>query len=387
MLLTGREDGPPCARPARVALAFDEWATQVAALSGLVGRRVHVDGAALIGERAALAGLGRHGAISCGRGTRLLPSADGWIALSLARADDLELLDAWLDGAWRGAESVAAGEVPVSDMVWEALAAVVARRPSASLTAQATLLGLPCAAVGEREPDTDLFTVTHASPGVVRAIEDLTVVDLSSLWAGPLCANLLGLAGARVVKVDSVTRPDGARRGPPAFFDLLHAGHEDVALDLRTDGGRARLDGLLRDADVVVEASRPRALAAMGLSFADLHDRGWRGVWLSVTGHGADGQRATRVAFGDDGAAAGGLVAQAEDGSPMFCADAIADPAAGLLGATAIMRAIADGVHCHLGVSLANTAAHLAAGVRANPAVSAPTDLVVAAPVARAVAQ
>ena len=38
------------------------------------------------------------------------------------------------------------------------------------------------------------------------------VVDLSALWAGPLCAHLLGLAGARVVKVESLGRPDGARR-------------------------------------------------------------------------------------------------------------------------------------------------------------------------------
>jgi hypothetical protein len=106
MQLTGREDGPPCAQPARVALAFDEWAAQVAESSGLVGRSVQVDGAALIAERAALAGLERHGATSCGRGTRLLPTADGWIALSLARADDLDLLDAWLGETWLDRKSV-----------------------------------------------------------------------------------------------------------------------------------------------------------------------------------------------------------------------------------------------------------------------------------------
>ncbi len=380
MQLTGAEDGPPCAQPARVALAFDDWAAQVAEWSGCVGRRVLVDGAALIGERASLAGLERHGATSCGGGTRLLPALDGWIALSLARADDLALLDAWL-----GEELGLGGEVPVADGVWAAVAAAVAHRPCAALVAQAALLGLPCAAVGERVPDVDVFAVSSASPGVVRPTGELTVVDLSSLWAGPLCTNLLGLAGARVVKVESITRPDGARSGPPAFFELLHAGHEQVALDLRTADGRERLGGLLRSADVVVEASRPRALEALGLSFAHLHGGGWRGVWLSVTGHGAVGEQAVRVAFGDDGAVAGGLVADAGDGAPMFCADAIADPATGLLGATAVLRALAEGVHGHLGVSLANTAAHLAAGVRANAAVSTPADLVAAAPVARVV--
>ncbi|GAB2869516.1 CoA transferase [Nocardioides pacificus] len=53
--------------------------------------------------------------------------------------------------------------------------------------------------------------------------------------AGPLCAHLLGLDGARVVKVESTTRPDGARRGPAAFFELLHAGHAQLTLDLATD--------------------------------------------------------------------------------------------------------------------------------------------------------
>src|SRR4029453_19173112 len=91
------------------------------------------------------------------------------------------------------------------------------------------------------------------------------VVDLSSLWAGPLCAHLLGLQGARVVKVESTGRPDGARRGPAAFFDLLHGGPRGVARDLRDPAGAACLRRLLAAADVVVEASRPRALRQLGI--------------------------------------------------------------------------------------------------------------------------
>jgi hypothetical protein len=380
MQLTGRPDEPPSVAPARVALAFDEWAAQVAGYTRRLGEQVAVDGAALIGERAAIAGLGRRGTVSCGGGSHLLRSADGWVALSLARADDVELLDAWLE------EPLAvAADVPVADCMWERVAGAVAALPAATLVARAALLGLPCAALGERAAEPELFTVQHAATGPVKRLADVMVVDLSSLWAGPLCANLLGLGGARVIKVESSSRPDGARSGPPEFFELLHAGHESASLDLRAKDGRQALADLLRRADVVIEASRPRALAAMGLSFPDAHAGGWRGVWLSVTGHGADGEQAARVAFGDDGAVAGGLVALLADGSPVFCADAVADPATGLLGATAVLAALADGMCGHLGVSLANTAAHLAAGVRTNPGILAPEDLVVSPPRAREV--
>ena len=64
------------------------------------------------------------------------------------------------------------------------------------------------------------------------------VADLSSMWAGPLCARLLGLAGADVIKVETPGRPDGARSGNREFFDWLHAGHRSLAADFRRHAGR-----------------------------------------------------------------------------------------------------------------------------------------------------
>src|SRR5207253_5303213 len=107
--------------------------------------------------------------------------------------------------------------------------------------------------------------VEAAGAGPARGTQGLFVADLSSLWAGPLCAHLLQLAGARVVKVESLHRPDGARSGPAAFFDLLHGGQEAVAIDFRHADGRASLRRLVEAADVVVEGSRPRALEQLGV--------------------------------------------------------------------------------------------------------------------------
>ena len=116
----------------------------------------------------------------------------------------------------------------------------------------------------------------HPGPRVAGAL----VVDLSSLWAGPLCAQLLTAAGARTVKVESTSRPDGARRGPAPFYDLLHAGQDSVALDFRDHRDVDRLRTLLAAADIVIEASRPRALAQLGIDAAGMRRGGLGGVDL-----------------------------------------------------------------------------------------------------------
>lgn len=373
MALTGRPGAAPLVGPARVALAFDHWASDLAAATTGTARVIDVDGAALMGERAAIAGLARHGSTSCGGGCRLLDAADGVVALTLARDDDLVLVHAWLKQPF-----ALHGAVPVLEDDWTAIAAAVATRTLGELVHRAALLGLPCAALGEHRATDPLVVAECVERSGPPPLRDSLVVDLSSLWAGPLCANLLRLGGARVVKVESSSRPDGARSGPVEFYDLLHAGHESVALDLRSPAGQHQLRGLLQRADIVIEASRPRALVAMDAAFATLHGSGWRGQWVSITAHGGRGEAAMRVGFGDDAAVAGGLVAMDESG-PVFCADAVADPATGLLAAAVVAAAIADGVSGHFELSLAGTAAHLAAGVAAHDAIVA-TEPVVAAP-------
>lgn len=344
MALTGRADGPALGPPA----GFVERVHRLEA-----GVALGLDALALLGERAALTGLQRQGDRSCGGATRLLRAGDGWLALSLARPGDIELLDAWLGST-----------APLADDPWSSVAPVVAERSVPELAARGALLGLPVAALPPEprvaSPDGELPVVAEqfgAAPTVEMA--ELLVVDLSSLWAGPLCAQLLGLAGARVVKVESMGRPDGARFGPPAFFDLLHAGHESVALDFTTAEGREDLGRLVEAADVVIEASRPRALRQLGIDAESLLRNGRPRVWLSITGYGRTGDAAQRVAFGDDGAVAGGLVVWDDEG-PCFCADAVADPLTGLVAAHAVVASIAQGGRWLLDVSLQKVAAFFA---------------------------
>lgn len=344
MWLTGPEGGAPCWPDAPVVAVVRRLAEAVAAHGRRAGRTLALEPGGLLSARALQRGLGRRGRISAGGHCRLLAAADGWVALTLARPTDYQALPALLEG-------------PVAEDPWDEVARAVARRSGAEVVERAQLLELAASVLAPE---------AHRPPVITRRLgaQDLQrseplVVDLSAMWAGPLCAHLLGRCGARVLKVEDPARPDGARVGDPGLFAELHAGHEVVALDLAAHHGRQSLRALIEQADVVLESSRPRALAQLGID-AERWVAGRPGrVWTSVTGYG---RGSNRVAFGDDAAVGGGLVARDPSGGPVFCADAVADPLGGLFAATATLDSLSTGGGHLLDVSLRDAAAQVAAG-------------------------
>ncbi|MCC7077354.1 MAG: CoA transferase [Acidimicrobiia bacterium] len=327
MALTGRPDGPPLVAPGMAASAARGAALVIAHLTEMSPglEAVDVDGGLLLGERAAIAGLTRQGPISPGGTCRLVPAAEGILAVNLPRPEDEASVHAWLETA------------PGAD-VWETVTSACGARSAGELAERGQLLGIPVAAV---PPAGSITTAApfRIRPGPATGIENTgpgRVVDLSSMWAGPLCAHLLGLAGFEVVKVEATRRPDGARAGPPAFFDLMHGGHKSVALDFGSESDLAALGRLLDSADIVIESSRPRALDQLGLGPDMVLARSPATVWVSITGYGRSGAWRDRVAFGDDAAAAAGLIAWDGD-TPCVCGDAIADPLAGLHAAVSAL--------------------------------------------------
>ena len=332
MALTGGE--APSLPPRSLMPLLRSLEAELAGRTTELGTRVVVDAAALLGERAAIAGLARRGRTSCGGSTRLLHARDAWLAVALPRPDDAVLVPAWL-----GTDDVARG---------------IEGRDARDVIESGVLLGLPCARIGETTPSCPAVRWQgHGDAAPRRSLRDGLVVDLSALWAGPLCGHLLTSAARGVVKVESASRLDGARRGAPAFYDLLHAGQESVVLDLPAE--RDQLRNLVGAADVVIDASRPRAMSQLGI---DVHEIAAGGtVWVSITGHGRDGHGAGRVAFGDDAAVAGGLVAADDRGDPVFVADAVADPLAGMVAAVAALDRLAAGGGGVIDVSMARMAA------------------------------
>jgi len=159
-----------------------------------------------------------------------------------------------------------------------------------------------------------------------------------------------------VIKVESSARPDGAR-AIPNFYERLHAPDQaNVVVDLSSSSGAAELRELVEGADVVIEASRPRALEQLGAGPYQVHPRAGR-VWLSITGYGRAKPGADWVAFGDDAAVAGGLTGRDDNGDPIFCADAVADPVTGLVGAAAVLHSLERGGGHLMDLALAGAAA------------------------------
>jgi hypothetical protein len=321
---------------------------------------VEVDAAEVLTGRAGLLGLSPQGRISAGGATRLMPSSDGWCALTLSRQDDVDTIPALL-------ESDGVGDDP-----WPAIEQWVAGHTSADATGRARLLGLPVAALGETQAAPPRFMVLGPATAP-RTITGLLVADLSSMWAGPLCGQLLARSGATVVKVESPNRPDGTRAGPSAFFDWMNGGKLSYAVDFDEP---ATLRRLLEAADIVIESSRPAALAHRGLGPTPGNGK----VWLRITGHGADGEQANWIAFGDDAAVSGGLV-DGTDSAPVFCGDAIADPLTGLHAAVAVAESLSRGGGELIELSMAAIAAAYAADDRTtethctaipNPVIAAP---------------
>ena len=178
-----------------------------------------------------------------------------------------------------------------------------------------------------------------------------------------------------MVKVESRGRPDGTRSGSRAVFDWMNSGKLCYAADFTNP---SRLRELLAVADIVIEASRPAALARRGLGPDDIAARDGR-VWLSISGYGAQGDDANRVAFGDDAAVAGGLVGGG-GGDPVFCADAVADPLTGLHAALEVVEALRRGGGQVVRIAMAAVAANYAA----LPALPAQSSVPVHRPVAPA---
>lgn len=302
-----------------------------------------MDPLALAAQRAAFTGFVRSGPRSVGGYAQMVRAFDGWVALNLPRPSDVEALPA-LVGA------------PVGPGDWAEIERRLAAMTRSEVVQTAARLGLAVASVGATPCPEEPWLVHREVSARPRGLAPM-VVDLTSLWAGPLAGGLLATAGCRVVKVESSLRPDGARRGPAGFFDLLNGRKEQVCLDLPAPEAVSRLRELMAGADLVLEASRPRVMQQWGIRPEEVVEAGT--AWVSITGHGRHKQHSHRIAFGDDAAVSGGLVVAGDP--PLFVGDAIADPIAGVATAAVGAWLLAEGRAALAEVSLASLSAWVAA--------------------------
>jgi crotonobetainyl-CoA:carnitine CoA-transferase CaiB-like acyl-CoA transferase len=184
----------------------------------------------------------------------------------------------------------------------------------------------------------------------------LVVADCSTVLAGPYATMLLADLGADVVKVEP---PEGdATRGwgPPwvgeganrtaAYYLAANRNKRSLRLDLKTEAGRAVLRRLLARADVLVENHRVGGFARLGFDDAALEALNPRLVHLAISGYGPTGPEAATPGYDSIVQAISGLMSitgfpDEEGGAPTKVGVAITDLATGMLGATAILAALA----------------------------------------------
>lgn len=185
-------------------------------------------------------------------------------------------------------------------------------------------------------------------PRPSTALDHIRVLDLTRVRAGPTCCRVLADFGADVIKIEAPpgVDPNENMSGDRHGFDMqnLHRNKRSLALNLKTEEGRAVFMKLVETADVVVENYRPDVKDRLGIGYEALKAVNPRIILASVSGFGQTGPYRTRAGFDQIAQGMGGLMAitgHAGQG-PMRAGIAVADSAAGIYAATGIMVALAE---------------------------------------------
>ena len=179
-------------------------------------------------------------------------------------------------------------------------------------------------------------------------LDGIKVLEVTNFIAGPCCGAQLADLGADVIKVEQPGLGDHSRRSPPvvngdgAGFMTLNRGKRSIALDLKSDLGRAAFLRLARAADVLIENMRPGTTRDLGIDDATLRPLNPRLIYCSVSGFGQTGPWSQRAGLDLIAQAMSGLmsITGTPGGAPVKCGAPVADLATALYGALSIVSAL-----------------------------------------------
>ena len=184
---------------------------------------------------------------------------------------------------------------------------------------------------------------------MMQPLDDIRVIDLTRVLAGPYCTMLLADLGAEVIKIEQPGRGDDTRQwGPPfaagesAYYLSINRNKKGITLDLRQERAREVVRQLVARADVLVENFKLGSMDEWGLDYASLERINPRLVYCNISGYGNDGPDAGRPGYDFVMQAEGGLMSLTGpvDGMPYRHAIAVVDITTGMLAATAISAAL-----------------------------------------------
>lgn len=181
-----------------------------------------------------------------------------------------------------------------------------------------------------------------------QALEDIKILDLSRVIAGPFGTSLLGDMGAQIIKVELPGRGDDGRYGfplvdgVPVAFKALNRNKRGITLDMRKPEGAALLRRLVAHVDVVVENFSAGTMDRWGLGYASLAEINPRVIYAALSGFGQTGPYADRTSYDIIAQACGGLMALtgSADGPPTRGGGSLGDFIGGTFLAVAILGAV-----------------------------------------------
>ena len=206
-------------------------------------------------------------------------------------------------------------------------------------------------------------------------LSGIKVVDLSQFLPGPMLTMMMADQGAEVWKIEPAAgdparaqAPDEA--GQSIWFRNLNRGKKSIALDLKSDAGKARLWELVELVDILVEGFRPGVMKRLGFDYEAVAARNPRIIYCSISAFGQTGDLAHHPAHDMAVQALAGFLSvnDGEGGAPVVPGAASADMAAGLTGLSAVLMALigrekrgrGDYIDCAMFDSLLPWCAHIA---------------------------
>ncbi|MEM9725382.1 MAG: CoA transferase [Pseudomonadota bacterium] len=205
----------------------------------------------------------------------------------------------------------------------------------------------------------------------MRALDGVTVLDLTHMLSGPYAGQLLADLGARVVKIEPPERgeatrrllqtsPDYSKGGMGAYFMTLNRNKSSVALDLKSERGLEIFHGLVAKADIVLNNFAAGVPARLKIDHATLFKINPRIITCSITGFGETGPGVHRTAFDlvAQGMGGGMAVTGEPDGPPLRSGIPIGDLGGGLFGVIGVLSALqarsTTGRGQHVDISMAD---------------------------------
>ncbi len=186
-----------------------------------------------------------------------------------------------------------------------------------------------------------------ASP-IKKMLSNVKVLDFTQWLAGPAATRLFADFGAEVIKIERTPDGDNGRKihfvapGISGFFLAACAGKKSLAVEFRSDQGRALIHELVRQTDVVIENYSPGVMAKYGFDYATLKEINPKLIMCSISGFGQEGPYANFTSFDIIAQAQSGVMSMTgdPDGPPQYVGNYFGDPNAGVHAAVAICAAL-----------------------------------------------